>query len=395
MIQRAVNMGVLSLLAATLVCMATPAGATCGDGTLDQNEQCDDADIDNADGCSSTCTIEPGFLCAGAPSVCVPTCGNGTLEGGETCDDADTDRQRWLLLDLHHRAGLPVHRRSECLRLHVRERGPGCRRAVRRRGHRQQRWLLLDLLHRAGLRVHRRSERLSARVRGRHQAARRGVRRHEPQRRRWLLFDVLHRLGLRVLRRSECLLLRLLQPLRRRRQSPGRCSYRWPADVALPLRIQGRGPDHGCGRTELRSLRRFPDRAVHRGPTDTLKVESSVSGSRSGPMPRTIGDWTDASAATGSRHPSAAWPAPRRRRSAPPRRRAGRRFFPTARAARGWRGPRRLGTRRRRDTGAGAARRSRRRSRPWRGRSRRRTGPRRCDGRLRHAAAASAPRDRR
>src|SRR5574338_170218 len=48
----------------------------CGDGRLDPGEQCDDGNMGNADGCSSTCAIEM-------------TCGNGVMEGSEEWDDGN------------------------------------------------------------------------------------------------------------------------------------------------------------------------------------------------------------------------------------------------------------------------------------------------------------------
>jgi cysteine-rich repeat protein len=59
----------------------------CGDGVLDAGESCDDANNNNADGCSSSCNIEPGFSCAGSPSVCNTLCGDGIVAGIEQCDD--------------------------------------------------------------------------------------------------------------------------------------------------------------------------------------------------------------------------------------------------------------------------------------------------------------------
>ena len=59
----------------------------CGNGILDTNEQCDDRNSNSGDGCSSTCQIESGWSCAGAPSVCIkPVCGNGIREASEACD---------------------------------------------------------------------------------------------------------------------------------------------------------------------------------------------------------------------------------------------------------------------------------------------------------------------
>lgn len=62
----------------------------CGDGKLTSDEECDDDDLDAGDGCSPTCTIEPGWECTGEmgqASTCNLLCGNGTLDAGEECDD--------------------------------------------------------------------------------------------------------------------------------------------------------------------------------------------------------------------------------------------------------------------------------------------------------------------
>ena len=58
----------------TLAHTLRPIG--CGDAFVDQSgeqtasEECDDGDQQNGDGCSSTCTVEPGWNCSGAPSWC-------------------------------------------------------------------------------------------------------------------------------------------------------------------------------------------------------------------------------------------------------------------------------------------------------------------------------------
>ncbi|MCO4772613.1 MAG: DUF4215 domain-containing protein, partial [Deltaproteobacteria bacterium] len=44
--------------------------SSCGDGALASDEGCDDGGLDASDGCSSICTVEPGWICAGDPSVC-------------------------------------------------------------------------------------------------------------------------------------------------------------------------------------------------------------------------------------------------------------------------------------------------------------------------------------
>lgn len=45
----------------------------------------------SGDGCSSTCTIEPGYTCTGQPSHCVTSCGDGKRAGAELCDDGSND----------------------------------------------------------------------------------------------------------------------------------------------------------------------------------------------------------------------------------------------------------------------------------------------------------------
>ena len=52
---------------------------SCGDGTKNGNEQCDDGNIADGDGCSVICQIEQ------LPSS--PVCGNNIIETNEVCDD--------------------------------------------------------------------------------------------------------------------------------------------------------------------------------------------------------------------------------------------------------------------------------------------------------------------
>jgi fibro-slime domain-containing protein len=64
----------------------------CGDGKMIGTENCDDGQMPaaSADGCSSTCLIEPGWSCTGTPSVCTKSvCGNAVVETGEACDKGD------------------------------------------------------------------------------------------------------------------------------------------------------------------------------------------------------------------------------------------------------------------------------------------------------------------
>ncbi len=65
----------------------TDAATPCGNGVLTAGEACDDGNGSNGDGCSSKCQIEPGWTCAGTPSVCATICGDGIVTGNETCDD--------------------------------------------------------------------------------------------------------------------------------------------------------------------------------------------------------------------------------------------------------------------------------------------------------------------
>ncbi|MFH1543693.1 MAG: choice-of-anchor Q domain-containing protein [Patescibacteria group bacterium] len=53
----------------------------CGDGNLDDGEECDDGNTTNGDGCSSVCLIETEE----------PYCGDGNIDQGEQCDDGNTE----------------------------------------------------------------------------------------------------------------------------------------------------------------------------------------------------------------------------------------------------------------------------------------------------------------
>ena len=67
---------------------------TCGNGTVEGSEVCDDGDTDGGDGCSSGCLVENGGACTGNGD-CVNTCIGSTCSGavanGETCDTGDDD----------------------------------------------------------------------------------------------------------------------------------------------------------------------------------------------------------------------------------------------------------------------------------------------------------------
>jgi alpha-tubulin suppressor-like RCC1 family protein len=55
---------------------ASPAGK-CGDGMIDEGEDCDDENENPRDECTNQCTA--------------PTCGDGVMQGDEQCDDGDDD----------------------------------------------------------------------------------------------------------------------------------------------------------------------------------------------------------------------------------------------------------------------------------------------------------------
>jgi len=64
----------------------------CGDGVVGALQDCDDGNTEDGDGCSSTCEVEPGFVCEGSPSVCREIrCGDGLVEGDEACDDGNDE----------------------------------------------------------------------------------------------------------------------------------------------------------------------------------------------------------------------------------------------------------------------------------------------------------------
>jgi fibro-slime domain-containing protein len=81
-----------------------PAGSVCrptkcGDGIRVGTEQCDDGNTNSGDGCSPQCRVETpsdtegnGWTCPTAGQACTrTTCGNGTPEGSEQCDDGNND----------------------------------------------------------------------------------------------------------------------------------------------------------------------------------------------------------------------------------------------------------------------------------------------------------------
>ncbi len=65
---------------------------SCGSGTVNSGETCDDGNATAGDGCSAMCMTETGYDCSGTPSTCrLIVCGDGFIDGAEVCDDGDTD----------------------------------------------------------------------------------------------------------------------------------------------------------------------------------------------------------------------------------------------------------------------------------------------------------------
>jgi len=66
----------------------------CGNSVIETTEfeNCDDGARISGDGCDQYCRIEPGYACTGVPSVCTLSlvCGNGVIDVGEVCDDGNT-----------------------------------------------------------------------------------------------------------------------------------------------------------------------------------------------------------------------------------------------------------------------------------------------------------------
>ena len=62
----------------------------CGDGFNENLEECDDANLENNDWCSSDCKLECGWKCPLEGLACVrETCGNGLIGLYEDCDDGN------------------------------------------------------------------------------------------------------------------------------------------------------------------------------------------------------------------------------------------------------------------------------------------------------------------
>ncbi len=67
---------------------AAPAGPnTCGNYIENEGEECDDGNLLDGDGCSSSCIVECGYVCI--EQFCLPFCGDGIKAGNEHCDSVE------------------------------------------------------------------------------------------------------------------------------------------------------------------------------------------------------------------------------------------------------------------------------------------------------------------
>jgi cysteine-rich repeat protein len=82
------------------ICMLEDEAGSCGDGWLIPGEECDDGNDVSGDGCSPQCTVEGDHVCLPGGQPCVPddcvagdtdcgTCGDGVLQQDEQCDDGN------------------------------------------------------------------------------------------------------------------------------------------------------------------------------------------------------------------------------------------------------------------------------------------------------------------
>jgi cysteine-rich repeat protein len=90
----ALALGLLTTLATIVACGGedgTVSGPRCGDLVIEPGE-CEDGNLFNGDGCSSTCQTEPGYVCSTlAAAPCSTVCGDNIRAGTEACDDGNTN----------------------------------------------------------------------------------------------------------------------------------------------------------------------------------------------------------------------------------------------------------------------------------------------------------------
>ena len=64
--------------------------AAGSEGVMATRCTCDDGNLDDGDGCSAACQVEPCWTCAGAPSVCTPSADGSACEDGSACTTGQT-----------------------------------------------------------------------------------------------------------------------------------------------------------------------------------------------------------------------------------------------------------------------------------------------------------------
>ena len=72
-----------------------PVRLNCGDGNLDDDEECDDGNKNNGDGCTSNCSREAGWRCEHPGDECEKAeCGDKVVDKdeGEACDNGSSNR---------------------------------------------------------------------------------------------------------------------------------------------------------------------------------------------------------------------------------------------------------------------------------------------------------------
>jgi cysteine-rich repeat protein len=65
--------------------------STCGDAKLGTYEDCDDGNLKDGDGCDSNCMREQGWVCRAPGRACAPRCGDARIVSGEECDNGSTN----------------------------------------------------------------------------------------------------------------------------------------------------------------------------------------------------------------------------------------------------------------------------------------------------------------
>lgn len=73
----------LAALAALVPLAWAQRPVQCGDYALGGNETCDDGNVIDGDGCSSACTLEPGYMCRGFGRVAEAQLGVGLAQAGD------------------------------------------------------------------------------------------------------------------------------------------------------------------------------------------------------------------------------------------------------------------------------------------------------------------------